>query len=106
MFSGFLQLPPAHTANRQETHKFRFVELIQGFYHQWNKMACMGGMEKIVGRIKFANWGCKKKGNINKVQGGDKLPAGMSPAGETEVYNIRLTIQKGLRTGSDHHCRE
>ena len=34
----------------------------------------MGGTEKFVGRIKFANWGCKKKGNLNKVQGGAGLP--------------------------------
>ena len=34
----------------------------------------MGGTEKFVGRIKFTNWGCKKKGNLNKVQGGAGLP--------------------------------
>ena len=72
-----------------------FVVLIQGFYHPWDKMACVGGTkkpqtknwnhlwrrnacvggtEKFVGRIKLANWGCKKKGNINKAQGGAGLP--------------------------------
>ena len=74
--------------------KFGFVELIQGFYHPWDKMACVGGTKapneefgppvekkslhgwygKFVGRIKFANWGCKKKGNLNKVQGRAGLP--------------------------------
>ena len=75
--------------------KSLFVELIQGFYHPrdkdglrgwykkpqkknwnhlWRRNTCMGGTEKFVGRIKFTNWGCKKKGNLNKVQGGAGLP--------------------------------
>ena len=55
-------------------YKSGVVVLIQGFYYPWDKMACVGGAEKFVGRIKSANWGCKKKGNLNKVQGGAGLP--------------------------------
>ena len=31
--------------------KFGFVELIQGFYHPWDKMACVGGTKSSKRRI-------------------------------------------------------
>ena len=40
---------------------FGFVELIQGFYHPWDKMACVGGTEKFVGRINLQTGVARRK---------------------------------------------